>query len=117
MQDPRKRPPPPARRYLAPEIEAKVRELWLAGASRDEVARAAGLSVDTLRLRLHDQLADLPRRGRGGNHRAPTPDPTPDEIAARAAELRRSWTPERYLPPPREELEPDAINPFIIRRR
>lgn len=80
-----------------------MRAAWAAGASRDETARAAGITTDLLVIRLRDQLRDLPRRGRGGNRRAPTPDPTPDEIAASAAELRKRWTLDRWLPPPRDD--------------
>ena len=105
------------RRYLSPEQEQQVRQLWAAGASRDEVARAAGVSTDMLIARLKDQLADLPRRGRGGNRRGPTPDPTPDEILEATAELRKRWTPDRWLPPPREEIEAVGLDPFKYRRR
>lgn len=107
MQNPH-RMPMAQRRYLSPEQEQQVRQLWAAGASRDEVARAAGVTVDVIRARLNDQLADLPRRGRGGNRRGPTPDPSPDEIEAATAELRKRWTPDRWLPPPREGDWPSA---------
>jgi hypothetical protein len=92
-------PPAQPRKLLTPEQLARARELWLAGGSRDEVARGIGVTIDTLRARMADQLADLPRRGRGGNRRAPTPDPTPAEIRLACAELRRQWPIERYLPP------------------
>lgn len=117
MQNPRPLPPQMQRRYLAPEVEAKVRELWLAGASRDEVARAVGITTDMLLSRLKDQLADLPRRGRGGNVRMPTPDPTEEEIAVRAAELRRSWTIDRYLPEPPDDPAGDTASLFTLRPR
>jgi hypothetical protein len=110
-------PPQNRPRYLTPDQERIVRESWVAGMSRDEVARAAGITVDMLVIRLKDQLADLPRRGRGGNRRAPTPDPTPAEIRARAAILRRSWPAERYLPDPREPDPLDAaMNPTSRRK-
>lgn len=116
MQNPR-RQPTSQRRYLSPEQEQQVRQLWAAGASRDEVARAAGVSTDMLIARLKDQLADLPRRGRGGNRRGASPDPTPDEILEATAELRKRWTPDRWLPPPREEIEAVGLDPFKYRRR
>jgi hypothetical protein len=94
------RPPPPLLahmrpRLLTPEQEAAVRAAWASGATRDEAARAAGITVDLLLIRLKDQLADLPRRGRGGLHRRPTPDPTEEEIWGRlTAEIQDKWTDE-----------------------
>lgn len=85
------------RRLLTPAQEQAIRQAWAAGATRDECARAAGVSVGIIRQRLADQLADLPRPGRGGNVRGRSDPPTPDEIAARAAELRHNWPIERWL--------------------
>lgn len=84
---------------LSPEQERAVRAAWAAGATRDEAAAAAGVSPGIIRQRLADQLRDLPRRGRGGcRRRLRSSPPTPEEIAAMAAELRHGWTPERWLP-------------------
>lgn len=87
--------PPDRRKLLTPEQERTVRELWAAGGSRDEVARAAGVTVDVIRSRLNDQLVDLPRRGRGGNRRPPSPDPSPEEIWGRLVlEAQSKWSDE-----------------------
>lgn len=116
----RRGPGRPTRQLLSADQERTARELWIAGGSRDEVARAVGVTIDVLQARMADQLKDLPRRGRGGNRRDPQPDPTPEEIAARAAELRATWTPDRWLPDPREP-DPDLLptmsrrNPFPTR--
>jgi hypothetical protein len=93
---PRRREVRPCRKkWLTPYQELVVRELWAAGGSRDEVARAAGVTVDVIRSRLHDQLADLPRRGRGGNRRPPSPDPSPEEIWGRLTlEAQSKWSDE-----------------------
>jgi hypothetical protein len=99
---------PDRRRFLTPEQERQARELWAAGGSRDEIARAIGATVDVVRARLLDQLADLPRRGRGGNRRPPSPDPSLEEIAAAKAELRRRWMADRWFSPPREHESPAA---------
>jgi hypothetical protein len=91
----RRDPGPCQKRLLSPEQEQAARELWAAGGSRDEVARAAGVTVDVIRARLNDQLADLPRRGRGGNRRPPSPDPSPEEIWGRLVlEAQARWTDE-----------------------
>jgi hypothetical protein len=75
--------------------EQAVRRVWMCGGTRDEVARAAGVSVGLIRQRLEDQLADLPRRGRGtGGPRRPT-DPTEEEIYGRLVlEIQAGWTDE-----------------------
>lgn len=93
------------RRLLTEEQAAQARELWPTHTAA-EVAQAIGVGVDLLRARLADQLSDLERRGRGGrppNRNGPglfepMVDPTPDEIRIRAAEVRKSWGPERFLP-------------------
>ena len=85
----------PQRQLLTPDQERTVREQWAAGATRDEVARAAGVSVDVIRARLEDQLADLPRRGRGGGWRKPTSDPSPEEIWGKLVfEAQAKWSDE-----------------------
>lgn len=68
---------------------AVVRELWAQGEPEHEIARAAGASVQLLRARLADQMADLPERSP-----AKTADPTADEIKQRAAAARASWSTE-----------------------
>lgn len=85
------------RRLLTPDQERAIRAAWAEGATRDEAARAAGVTPATIRQRLADQLADLPRPGRGGNGGRRSLPPTPAEIAARAAELRHRWPLERWL--------------------
>jgi hypothetical protein len=93
-------PPVPEKKFLTAEQLELSRKLWADGASRDEVCRAIGVTVDRFNARLRDQLADLPRRGRGGSWRGPTPDPTPAEIALACAEFRKNWTADRWLPEP-----------------
>ncbi len=93
---PRRRdgPPAPAKKMLTRAQERHVRRLWRSGGCQQEIARAVGVTVDTLRARLRDQLADLPKRGRGGGWRPPAPDPTPDEVRARLLEVQARWTDE-----------------------
>lgn len=74
-----------------------MRAAWRSGATRDQAARAAGVSVGLIRQRLADQLADLPRPGRGrpGRPRIQQSDPTPEEIyGALTAEIQARWTDE-----------------------
>lgn len=90
---------PPQNRpwLLAPDEERGIRAAWAAGARRDEICRAFGISRDRLVARLGDQLRDLPRRGRGtgGAHRGH--DPSPAEIELATATLRRGWSEDRWL--------------------
>ena len=74
-----------------------MRAVWAAGGTRDEAAAAANVTVGRIRQRLADQLADLPRPGRGAGGRRRAAPPSPEEIAARAALVRRKWTPARWL--------------------
>ena len=88
---------------LSPEQEAIVREALIGGATRCEAAALIGITRQLLdtRLRAGEQLGDLRvgrGRRRGGGAAERGPDPTPEEIAFRAAMIRRSWGPERYLP-------------------
>jgi hypothetical protein len=84
------------KRLLTPEQEATVRRMLAGGASITEAAAAAGISVRRLRTRQEDQLADVRvGRGRGGGPRR-WRDPTPEEIEAATAEIRRGWPPERW---------------------
>jgi hypothetical protein len=73
-----------------------VREALAAGGTRDQAAAAAGIARSLLdrHMRPGGQLAEL----RGGRRwRPPAVDPTPLEVRARAAALRASWPPERWL--------------------
>lgn len=75
--------------------EAAARRVWRAGGTRDEVARAAGVSVGLIRQRLEDQLADLPRRGRGRGGRRRAQDPTEAEIyGTLTAAIQSRWSDE-----------------------
>lgn len=84
---------------LTREQVTAVRRAWRAGLRRDEVARAAGITVSRLTARLRDQLADLPRRGRGkggGRRREEPIDPTEEEIYGRlTVEIQARWTDEQ----------------------
>lgn len=87
------------RALLADEQLTLIRQLWATNATKAEVAEAAGIGMDTLIARLKDQLADLPPRGRGvggGRRRGDMAELSEEEIRMRAAEVRRSWGPERY---------------------
>lgn len=87
----------PARLLTADQV-LEARRLWAEGASRGEIAIAIGVSIDTLRAREADQLADLPPRTRTLNsgRRGELPDEA--EIAARCAAVRRAWPDERFAP-------------------
>ncbi len=90
----------PQKAWLSPEQESRARKAFAAGMKRDEVARLLGVKVSRLFERLKDQLADIRvGQGRGGGRPKKRsadrrPDPTPEEIAQRAAEVRATWTPE-----------------------
>lgn len=81
---------------------AEARRLWVAGAPRAEIAMALGISIDTLRAREADQLADLPRRTRWLNSGRRGELPDEDEIRVRCAMLRQAWPEERYTPAAQE---------------
>jgi hypothetical protein len=86
-------------RWLTAGQLAEIRRLWAAGATQAEIAVSVDVSIDRLRARMGDQLADLPKRGRGtGGGRRESP-PTPEEIHERAAMLRHGWPAERWLDP------------------
>jgi hypothetical protein len=93
-------------RTVTPEQLAEIEARHAAGASRRELAEIAGVSVAMLgEMWAYGCLAHLPRRqGRGGGRpagwhpshgeRGPGPgDPSPREIARRAAEVRARWGP------------------------
>lgn len=75
----------------------RVRELLAAGYTQREVASELGIPYRRLRDRLVDQLRLRVGRGRKrrGMRRAPFPFLSDEEIAARTAEIRAAWTPER----------------------
>jgi hypothetical protein len=79
------------RRLLDPAQERAVRAALADGGSWSEAAAAAGLTYSLLRQRRLDQLADV-RLGRGAGRKARHADPSREEIALRAAEVRRRWT-------------------------
>ena len=88
---------PNGRRLLTRQQEMLVRRMIAAGATQVAAAQAAGVSYSLLRTRMADQLRDLRvGRGRGGG-RGAFQDLDRAEIAARAAALRATWTPERTL--------------------
>lgn len=74
---------------------ATIRRTITAGGTRDEAAEAAGIARSLLDRHLRDgQLVDL----RGGRRwRPPSPDPTPLELRARAAEVRARWAADRWV--------------------
>ncbi|NDC96543.1 hypothetical protein EB077_14660 [bacterium] len=75
--------------------ERAIRRAWRAGLTRDEAARAAGVSVGLIRQRLADQLSDLPRRGRGRGASRRVTDPTEEEIYGRLTlAIQATWTDE-----------------------
>lgn len=75
--------------------EMRVRRLLADGATQAEAAAAVGVTRRRLCERLRDQLADVRvGRGRGGGG-GKFQDLEVDEIYARAAALRQTWTPER----------------------
>lgn len=82
---------------LSRSQEMAVRRLLANGATQGEAAAAVGITRRRLCERLRDQLADVRvGRGRGGGG-GRFQDLTVEEIYARAAALRETWTPERRL--------------------
>ena len=83
--------------WLTPEEEGVIRQAWADGATQGEMSWMSGVSIDRIRARMKDQLADLPKRDRRhGYDRRPEP-PSPAEIAAEAAMLRAAWPASRWL--------------------
>jgi hypothetical protein len=79
------------RLILSDEQVATLRTLWPTGLRRDEIARAANLTVDSLLAA--KALLGLPNLRRGARGpRTPETNPTPDEIAAVCAEIRQGWS-------------------------
>lgn len=72
-----------------------ARRAWAEGMTQAEIASLLGVSVDTVRSRLRDQLADLPKRGRGAGATRTGEDPTEDEIYGRLVLLEQAaWSDE-----------------------
>ena len=80
----------------ADQVEA-IRRLWAEGVGQSEICGRLGISVDRLRARLRDQLADLPARPRSANSGRRGRDPTEDEIEAACLEMRSRWTEEERM--------------------
>jgi len=80
---------------LTPAQVRAAKAAWANGDSQSEIAMALGVSVDTFRARLRDQLAGLPSRGRGRGGRRRGEDPTEEEIYGRLTLLEQAnWTDE-----------------------
>lgn len=101
-------PPHSTRRALSADEEAIVRSMAAAGWTRDEIAEAVGVTPYVISQRLRDQLGMRLKRGRPEGDEAWV-EPTGEEeeasrsslalapwVAARAAEVRATWTPERW---------------------
>jgi len=101
--------PESTKQVLTPAQVAIVLREIAAGATRDDVASAAGVTPYVLTQRLRDQLGGI--RLRAGRPRGDEAwvEPTGEEeqasasslalapwVAARAAELRETWTEERW---------------------
>lgn len=92
-------PTQPTRRLTPEEIEV-VEGLWTEGAPRATIADEINVSVYWLDEQRWEgrQLSHLPKRvkGAGGGkwERGKNMDPTPEEIAQRAAEVRARWSEE-----------------------
>ena len=92
---------------LTDEQIALAHALWVDGRTRDEIAAAIGVTIDTFRARCGDQLRGLPERSRSINNNRRGEDPTPEQIAHETALLRASWPDERFLP--EKAAEPTAF--------
>lgn len=80
---------------LTREQERAVRAAWKAGRTQAEIAADLGVGQDLLRARLRDQLADLPRPGRGRRGGRRASDPTEEEIYGRLTLIEQAkWTDE-----------------------
>ena len=78
---------------LTTEQADTIRSLWNNGLRRDEIAAAAGLTVDSL-IAAKREL-NLPRLRQSGG-RVATVDPTHAEIREACAEIRKTWTVEEH---------------------
>lgn len=74
--------------------EARFRTLWNAGVSVARISVELGIATDSLnRVRARLGLAARTPQSRA-KPAEPYRDPTPSEIAERAAAVRKTWTPE-----------------------
>jgi hypothetical protein len=72
---------------------AEVRKMWVDGVAVGAICEFLKITRDTFDARRVDQLPDLEPRKRGvGRKSGALTDPSPDEIAERAAEIRSRWT-------------------------
>jgi hypothetical protein len=79
---------------ISPEQEATIRSMWAAGAYRDEIARAAGITIDVF-IGAQSRLGLPPRkRGPRKGSQPASRDPSPEEIAAACAVFQRGWSDE-----------------------
>jgi len=87
------------RQLLTPEQAEQARRALMEGATTREAAEALGIPYRRLRERLADQLNLRVGRGRRrrGITNTPFPRLTEDELWLATAEIRRSWTLERWL--------------------
>ena len=83
-------------RLLTPEQIETATRMWQQNEPVDTVCRAIGITRDTMIQRRTDQLSHLPRRSVGSGRKARSPDPTPEEIAERCAEIRQRWSDEEW---------------------
>jgi hypothetical protein len=82
-------------------LQATLRSIWATGSTYAEMTMFLGVSRDQI-TRLRDRLGlpvrhDRSQRKKGKRHA----DPTPQEIAARAAEMRARHMANRLAEPPR----------------
>jgi hypothetical protein len=83
------------RRLLTRDELRVVRVAWIAGETQGEIAARVGISIDTFRARLADQLSRLPPRPRRSASGRRTRDPTEEEIYGRLTLIEQSsWTDE-----------------------
>ncbi len=72
-----------------------LRSLWGTGLRRDEIAQAAGLTVDSLASA--KRMLGLPSLPRGNRRpRGTEYCPTPDAIGQACEQIRRGWTVEEH---------------------
>ena len=83
------------KKLTEPQIQ-QIEELWGAGENCSIIAFNVGISYDTLRARRKDQLSHLESRKKAYRNRY-QPDPTPEQLAERMAEVRERWTPEEEM--------------------
>jgi len=80
---------------LSAEQIRQVEDLWEREATHFEIAQAIGITMDSFRLRLKDDLAFLPKRDPRAASGRRGLCPTPAEIEEACRLLRESWTPEQ----------------------